>query len=363
MTRHPPTPIPFDDWPRPLAFALSGGGAYGSVQVGMIKALLERGVVPDLIVGSSVGALNGALLAARPDSAVEELTELWRSMNRRVVFGGRSGAGVPVIRLAGIGLAGIGLGMARNLMRDGALCRPDRLGALIERRLGSLSFEDLPIRFAAVVTDAQSGQPDLLCRGPVQGALIASTAIPGVFPRVTLDGRVFVDGGVAANVPIRQAITFGANSVLSLDASPATPPTAIPGRLVGGLLHSVNLMIRNQRAHAVEDLAPRHRIALLPNVTPPDISSFDFGHTEELLDRSYRETVSFLDAWLLGREQEPQPERAVDHHHHPHHELAAPGFLRFEALQGPIVSNIRTATEPTGVDSVANPDIGTRRRT
>ncbi len=278
----PRSPIPFSDWPRPLAFALSGGGAYGAVQVGMIRALLERGVVPDLIVGSSVGSLNGALLAARPASAADELTRLWQVMDRRTIFGGSR------------------IGMVRNLVRSGVLCRADRLARLIDDHLGSIAFEDLPIRFAAVVTDALTGEPDLLTAGPVRPALIASTAIPGVFPSVTLDGRTFVDGGVAANVPIRQALTFGARSVLSLDASPVSPPDAIPRRLVGSLLHSVNLMIRNQRAHDVDELARRFRIAIIPSVTPPEIGSFDFSMNGTLLARSYSSTLATLDAWTAA---------------------------------------------------------------
>jgi NTE family protein len=280
VTAVPPTgEVPFADWPRPLAFVLSGGGSYGSVQVGMIRALLERGVMPDLIVGASVGSLNGAMLAARPDRAVEELTNLWMAIDRRTIFGGN-----PV-------------GVVRNLVRGGALCRPDRLAILVEASLGGLCFDDLTTPFAAVVTDALSGEPELLRHGPLTPALLASTAIPGVFPRVLVEGRPFVDGGVAANVPLRQAITFGAASILSLDATPAVPPAAIPGRLVDGLLYSITLMIRNQRSHDVDDLARRFPIGVLPSVTPPDIGSFNFEHTANLMERSYHSTLDTLDAW------------------------------------------------------------------
>ncbi len=281
MTQPCPTPIaPLSDWPRPLAFALSGGGSYGASQVGMVQALLEHGIVPDLVVGVSVGALNGALLAARPESAVTELLDLWSRMDRRTIFGGSP------------------FGLVRNLVRDGALCRPTLLGALIDDHLDAQTFDDLRIPFAAVVTAASTGEPELLTTGHLRTALLASVAIPGVFPRVVVGDREFMDGGVSANVPIRQAIAFGGRSIISLDASPTTPPSAFPGRVVGGLLHSVNLMIRNQRAHDISDLSTQCTIASIPSVTPPDVSSFDFRATALLVEKSYESTVSAIAHWM-----------------------------------------------------------------
>ena len=280
MTEPRPTPnAALADWPRPLAFALSGGGSYGAAQVGMIRALLEHEIVPDLVVGVSVGALNGALLAARPESAVVELTELWSRISRRAIFGRNP------------------LGIVRNLVRDGALCRPSLLGALIDSHLGARTFDDLSIPFAAVVTAASTGAPELLTTGHLRTALLASAAIPGIFPRVTIGGRVFLDGGVSANVPIRQAIAFGARTVISLDASPSTPPSAFPGRIVGGLLHSVNLMIRNQQAHDITQLSQHHVIATIPSMTPPDVSSFDFKATARLIEASYASAAAAILQW------------------------------------------------------------------
>lgn len=278
MTQPSPT-LPLADWPRPLAFALSGGGSYGAAQVGMVQALLEHGIVPDLVIGVSVGALNGAVLAARPESAVVELLDLWSRMNRRTIFGGSP------------------FGLVRNLVRDGALCRPTLLGSLIDDHLDARTFDDLQIPFAAVVTSASTGAPELITSGQIRTALLASSAIPGIFPRVMVGDREFMDGGVSANVPIRQAIAFGGRSVISLDASPTTPPSAFPGRVVGGLMHSVNLMIRNQQAHDISDLSTRFTIASIPSVTPPDVSSFDFKATALLVEKSYESAVSAITQW------------------------------------------------------------------
>lgn len=271
-------PPPFEDWPRPLAFVLSGGGGYGSVQVGMLQALVDRGIHADLIVGSSVGALHGAMLAAKGEQSLAEMRELWCSVSRRAVFGQRRE-------------------IFRNLRRDRSLANFDRLTNLIETHLGVDRFDDLNVRFGAVATDVLTGEPELLNEGDLTPALLASAAVPGIFPSVEIGGRRYVDGGVVANVPIRQAIGFGAQSVLSLDASPAILASKPPTSLAGSVLHSVSLMLRSQRAHAVDDLAHRYRVAVLPSPTPPDMGSFNFGRTDELLDSSYRLTAATLERW------------------------------------------------------------------
>ncbi len=276
MTSHPSHP--FIEWPRPLAFALSGGGAFGSVQVGILRALLERGITPDLVVGTSVGALHGALLADQPTTAVDRMAELWGRIDRRTIFGGKRA------RMS-------------SLLRHRTLATPTRLERLIDEHLDAPVFEDLSIPFAAVVTDALTGEPDIVDSGPLRNALLASAAVPGVFPPIEVNGRLSVDGGVSANVPIRQAIAFGAASVISIDATPATVASAVPRSLSGALLQSMSLMLRNQRSHAVDELAHRYRIAVMPSPTPPDMGTFNFDRTDELLAASYDLAVATLDDW------------------------------------------------------------------
>lgn len=276
----PPSPLdhPVREWPRPLAFVLSGGGAFGSGQVGMLAALARRGVRPDLVVGSSIGALHGAVLAARPDDAVELLTAFWVGASRRTVFGGRAD-------------------VARCLLQRRSLATFDRLGPLLDQALGAKGFADLDIPFAAVATDGLTGQPALLCRGDLRAALAASAAVPGVFPAVTIDGRPYVDGGVSANVPVHQALAFGAASALVLDVTPPLAATAVPAGVVKGLLHSVSLMLRNQRSDATEHLAGRLPVAVLPSPTPPDMGSFNFTHTARLIADAEEAAAAALDAW------------------------------------------------------------------
>lgn len=244
----------------------------------MLRALTRRGVRPDLIVGSSIGALHGAVLAARPDEAADILAAFWSGASRRTVFGGRAD-------------------IARCLVRRRSLATFDRLRPLLDDALGGRGFDDLEIPFAAVATDGLSGKPVVLQRGDLRAALAASAAVPGVFPAIMIGGHPYVDGGVSANVPVRQAVALGSASALVLDVTPPLAATAVPSGVVKGLLHSVSLMARNQRADATEHLAGVLPVAVLPSITPPDMGSFNFGHTARLIADAEARTVAALDAW------------------------------------------------------------------
>jgi NTE family protein len=274
---------PLANWPRPLAFVFSGGGAYGATQVGMIRALVEAGITPDLVVGTSVGALNGAMFAANPSLAADRLTEVWGSMKARGVFGGRTRFGTA--------LSMIRHGLMRN--RPG-LASSDALRALIEEKMPVSAIEKLPIRTAIVASDAQLGRAKLLTTGPLAPALLASAAIPGVFPPVTINGCIYVDGGVTANVPIRQAIGYGAKSVVVLDATPATLPPMHSHSTVASVFQASMIMLRNQRADAVDHLVGRHPILHLPQSTPATQSSFEFDNSIPLIDAGYEAAREYL---------------------------------------------------------------------
>ena len=242
----------------------------------MLRALAERAIKPDLIIGTSVGALNGAAIAASGPEAIDQLDEMWRGLTRRTLFGPMREA-------------------AASLARTRRVTRGKQLGRLIHQQLSVSSFEELATPLGVVVTDALTGAPHLVSSGPLRSALLASAAVPGLFPPVVIDGRDYIDGGVAANVPIRQAVAFGARSVLVLDASPSTPASALPRSLVGSLLLSSSLMLRNQKAAAVEHLGDGYQLATIPSATPPDLGSFDFSRTDELIAEGRRLTLAALD--------------------------------------------------------------------
>jgi len=182
------------------AFVLAGGGSLGAVQVGMLAALARRGLVPDLIVGASVGAINAAYYAAEPDErGVERLKRIWLELRRTDVF-----PFSPIASMLGF------FGKTDHLVAPGPL------RSLIESELPYERLEDAPLPCYVVATDALEGTEVVLSSGPAAAALLASAAIPAVFPPVLLDGRFLLDGGVSNNTPISIAVEMGATRVIVL---------------------------------------------------------------------------------------------------------------------------------------------------
>ena len=172
------------------AFVLSGGGNQSVAQVGMLRALVERDIIPDVIVGCSAGAFNGATIAACPDlSGVERLEATWDSLKGDEVFpGGR-------------------LSRAWNLLtRDDHLFSNQGLRAIYQRGNTPASFEDLLIPLRVVAADLDTGEEVVFARGPLEPALLASSALPGIFPPIRHDGRTLVDGAVVDTVPLWHAL-------------------------------------------------------------------------------------------------------------------------------------------------------------
>lgn len=159
--------------PRPVAFVLGGGGSLGAVQVGMLQALAELEVSPDLVVGTSVGSLNGAVVALDPKSAANRLSRIWPRITRPMVF-----PGGPLAQL-------------RTLQQGRTHLFPNTsLQAVIRAHLASeTTFAELALPFGAVTTDVATAAPHVLTDGRLVPALLASTAIPGIFPAVSIDGR------------------------------------------------------------------------------------------------------------------------------------------------------------------------------
>jgi NTE family protein len=266
-----------DDLPRPIGFVLGGGGALGSVQVGMLKALTERGVRPDLVTGTSIGAFNGAVIAADPDRAVERLEAFWRSSRREDAFPLR---GIkPILHWRRT---------RKSFFPNDGLVRSIR-SVLGDHRL----IEDLRLPFGAVAVDVVKATPVLFRSGPLESALLASAAMPGIFPPVSRDGRMFYDGGLGDNVPMRDAIAMGARSLVVLYTTSPSADLDPPSRLVDLFSYVTEVYARQQ---VVRDL---HELTHIPIVYPPSpasgtMSPLDLDHTEDLMAASYRDTVEYL---------------------------------------------------------------------
>ncbi|MGF1596938.1 MAG: patatin-like phospholipase family protein [Acidimicrobiales bacterium] len=280
----PAPPAATDDvpWPRPLAFVLSGGGAFGATQVGMLAALTDHGIAPDLVVGTSVGALNGAVVADDPAGAAARLAEIWTHPDMGSPFG-----------------AGRWRAMIDFLRWRRSLCPPHRLVAVIETWTTARCFDELAVPFALVVTDATTGAPTVLHDGPLQPALLATTAIPGVFPPVSIDGQWYIDGGVTANVPVRQAVGLGARALIVLDAVPPAPPPPVPTSIVSALINASGMALRAQQARDLDPLDGPVPVLRLPPSTPVGSSSFDFSAAPSLIAEARRQTGALLDSLPL----------------------------------------------------------------
>jgi len=262
------------------AFVLSGGAGLGAIEVGMLQALFERGIAPDLIVGTSVGAINGAFIASREptvDTALE-LGEIWRGLRRGKVF--------PANPLTGfIGF----VGASDHLVPEGNLRR------LIAGHVQVQRLEQLRTPLHVIVTDVLTGQELRLSEGPAVDAVLASAAIPGVFAPVEVDGRRLMDGGVANNTPISHAVELGADEIYVLPTGFACALTKHPRGALAMLLHAESLLIQ-QRLHVEIELYRDHaNLVVLPPPCPQPIQPIDFAHAGELIERSLTESRAYLD--------------------------------------------------------------------
>ncbi|HMA71164.1 MAG TPA: patatin-like phospholipase family protein [Xanthobacteraceae bacterium] len=180
------------------ALVFAGGGSLGAVQVGMLRVLLTSGVQPDFVVGASVGALNASYFAGAPNAqGVATLERIWSGLRRSDIF--------PLTLASVFGL----------LRHPGNVVDPAGLRRVVEMNLPYARLEDALIPLNIMATN-QQGLSVRLSSGPAIEAILASTAIPGVFPPVHIDGEALMDGAIAANTPVRLAAELGASRIIIL---------------------------------------------------------------------------------------------------------------------------------------------------
>jgi NTE family protein len=274
------------------AFVLSGGGSLGAVQVGMLRALFELGACPDLLIGTSVGAVNAAWVAGRPDpDGALELGEIWMGLRRHDVF--------PLSPITG----------ARGLIgRSNHFIGNDSLRAVLERHIPFKRLEEATVPLHVVATELKSGRAATLASGPAVPALLASCAIPGVFPPVTIGRREYVDGGVANHTPITVAIELGATRIYVL---PVGYPwlNREPTNALGMALHALARIVEQKLDAEVAANRAVADIHVLPALDLADVSPADFSHTKELIDWGHRAARRYLGSAANGRGVMPEKAR------------------------------------------------------
>lgn len=236
----------------------------------MLQALYEQGIRPDLLVGTSAGAINAAFIASRPPrvETAHELQRIWRGLRRCHVF-----PASPVT--AGLGF----LRFRDHSVSAGSLRR------MVRRHLEIDRLEEAPVELYVVAADVLSGQEVRLSSGSVEEAILASAAIPGVFPAVPWGSQLLMDGGIVNNTPISHAIELGADRVFVLQAVSTGPLKGAPRGVLASGVAAMSRAITRRVAEDATRYGEDVDLTVLPAPHLEGIMPTDFNHADELIVR------------------------------------------------------------------------------
>jgi NTE family protein len=265
------------------AFVLGGGGVLGAHEVGMLRALAEAGVAPDVIVGTSVGAINGAFIAADPAGAAARLGELWQGAELQRAFTGTL------------------LGRAARLLRSGThLHAIEPLQEMLDRSLPVKDFADLALPLHCVAANIERASARWFSRGPLVPAVLASCAVPGLLPPVEVDGEHYFDGGLVHSIPVGRAVELGARIIYVLHVGRIERPLAPPRRPWEVGLVAFEIARRHRFHEEMSGLPDDVRVHVLPSggtARPPDLSQLRYRDKTRVganIERAYTASASYL---------------------------------------------------------------------
>ncbi|SHN26144.1 patatin-like phospholipase family protein [Cryptosporangium aurantiacum] len=276
---------------RTVAFVLGGGGVLGAVEVGMIRALYDAGIYPDLVVGTSIGALNGVVLAAAPiDEATDRLTELWSSSAARDVF--RASMARQVGQLVRTGTHAHSSGPLRALLKP----------------LEGLRFEDLRVPFQCCAASIERAAERWFTSGPLIDAVMASCAVPGLLPPVRIEDEHYLDGGLVNSIPVGRALELGADQVFVLQVGRIERPLRAPSKPWEVAMVAFEIARRHRFARDMASLPDNTDVHVLPTglgepiETKADRALTDlsplayrsFGLIDRRIDRAYQASTAYL---------------------------------------------------------------------
>jgi NTE family protein len=268
-----------------IAFVLGGGGRLGSAEVGMLRALVDAGVEPDLVLGTSIGAINGVAIASDPTAAgVDRLERLWRGVESNGVFGGSI-----VDRIRHLAASRTSLHSDEPLRR--------LLASVLVRDL----VEDLPVRFQCVASCIETATARWFTHGPIVDAVMASCAVPGLLPVVEIDDFHYLDGGIVDSIPVQRAVALGATTVHVLQVGRIEQPLEPPRRPHEVAMVAFEIARRRSFAAAMEDLPDTVEVHVLPTGgTAPrwtDLRQLryrDFSDVAERIESARSATADYL---------------------------------------------------------------------
>lgn len=265
------------------AFVLGGGGLLGAYEVGMLRALHEAGIRPDLVVGTSVGAFNGAFVAADPSTAVDLLTKAWHGGGAGSVFGGSFFARVSTLVRSGTHLHSTHL-----------------LSEALDTFLPVKLIEDLAVPFHCVAASIERAQARWFTQGPITEAVLASCAVPGILPPVQIGDEHFYDGGLVHSIPVGRAVREGARTIYVLQVGRVETPIAAPRRPWQVGLVAFEIARRYRFAEEMADLPDDVSVHVLPaggNGQGTGLSQLryrDASRVEANIERAYAASSAYL---------------------------------------------------------------------
>ena len=267
------------------AFVLGGGGLLGAHEVGMLRALAEAGIKPDLVVGTSIGALNGALVAADPAGAADRLRRMWQGEELRLAFSEKLWS------------------RAVRLVRSGThLHSFESLRRVLAEALPGPDFADLELPFQCVAASIEGASARWFSHGPVVPAVMASCAVPGLLPPVEIGGAHYFDGGLVDSIPVGRAVMLGATTVYVLQVGRIESPLAVPRRPWEVGLVAFEIARRHRFHEEMSSLPDNVRVHVLPSGgdrLPPGLKQFRYRDKARVglsIERAYTASASYLAA-------------------------------------------------------------------
>lgn len=247
------------------------------MQVGALRALIEAGITPDLVVGTSAGSMNAAFVAFDPTPhGIAKLASIWGGLDDDDLFPG----------------ARFRTSWARVLMKGNRVFDNTGLRRVIESRLGTPAFEDARIPFAVVATELETGAEQVFSSGPIIEPLLASAAMPGIFPPVEIDGKLYMDGGVCNQVPIAPALDMGARRIFVLNASAHNHRPRPLNRPIDHLLHAFQISRSKRLEWELPTSSQKAEVVVIPSPTLDFTVPFtSMVFTERLMALGYERTV------------------------------------------------------------------------
>jgi NTE family protein len=265
------------------AFVLGGGGVLGAAEVGMLRALFEYDVVPDLVLGTSVGALNGAMVARDPTPAViDRLTELWQDTSTARAISDRP------------------LRTVRRAVSSGThLYSSDFLQQRLVEEFGEITFADLPVRLQVCAASIERAAEHWFTQGPLVEAIMASAAVPGLLPPAKVGGEHFLDGGIVNSIPLGRALALGADRVFVLQVGRIDRPLKPPTKPWQVARVSFEIARRHRFARELAEVPDDVEVHVLParGTSARDDSLLahrDFSAVRARIDASYEASRDYL---------------------------------------------------------------------